>query len=899
MEYSLNNKKRKKNLMNADSGISLKGMKEGSYKNRTNNGPSQLYIQNVFQSGIYYTHNDVRLGKAKKNNIHNSSYMEPNTLHSYYKQNKANRKVEEMNYVFYEPLRYPAFKISDRLNSEREEKPEGEKGEKDEESKELREEKASIKCIEEENSGNRRKRKKGKVRFNLNDTSYSIDETICSMEGEGKGNRNFISGKNKLYDSGHNKNEHNYERRDETKDLEKAYVSPTDESNFYPKKGREKMSNLIPIKLPTLILNSKEISNEIKFMLHMTILTFYRDQIKPAYSRIKERLAIFNEGAKMNCNFMNIYISLHNEYIVVKSKRNHYFVLLRETPKWFCGWIKTQSFANPYPKNMWKKLINYFLHVCSANVKENIFLDKMVIQFVKHLCKERLLFFLNSNIGDEEETLGELPTLCNVISYGEPMEISEKLFTYSFFNNSFSYFSHANDNFVNKIESALTRPYAFVLKDGEEGEERNEEEEEHTVSESAISMEKKKQDRPAQNINFNVNCILKPSEFNISTCHASRSSSAYYTGRTPWELDSDIYKAANKLKEENFPFLKDYSLGKIAHIIQLSLYNGLLHKENHVIKPACCCTSVSSSVFCISGGEGGDPLDCEVPPPWQSEPSSLESEMLLWSSSSRRTVNQREEEEEEEGEDKEEEGEDEDEGDHRSLNFRCIESKHSPNEEWKRREKKEEDPFLKIFDKYMKNNDRDLFFKCCKSRNRKEERWKMYQSRKNVSIMSTVPTMQEAKTKIDKLLRCSHGKIIFLCSFKDKFFKKYRETINPLILGCSSLITFLFFCCKDVCKIFILNKNIILMHPSCDMQFLKHFSTENGKVIENVIEDFDYDEYCHSTVCGLQSDKFKNESLEICTIMKNLPKNKNKFFITFSFWKYMNDRGKKLPSSKN
>ncbi|ANQ10443.1 Uncharacterized protein PCOAH_00048300 [Plasmodium coatneyi] len=739
MEYARNNRRRKKNLSCSDVSYYLRG--KGPHRNCKESKPVELSDQNVPYGGVLHSHNGVLRGGQNMGHYNRRT----NNTYNYCRGDGAKENVGEVTYVFYEPLRYPAFKMADRHN-------EGDAAKKNPCDKS--EEDKVVPPVGGQSGGSCEESEE----MSMNSTNVTrVGKTKkageCNSRDEKKQrSRDHVDVKGDRHSG------------DETaQEARMSAPSSTKQCDLSPPRGtREKKNFFIPVTPPTVHRHPSQITNEVKFILHMTILTLYRDQIKPSYKKIKQRLGSFHQNEELKNNFLEIFLSLQNEYLVVKSKRNNIFVLLRETPKWFSGWIKTRSFANPYPEKFWRKFARHLLHACRAGPSSPQ--GYFTVQFAKQLCREGHLFFQSSDALEGVITLLGQPsdsydtsthgatTPCSLL-HDEPAGSYRELFTFNLLHECFSYFSHLNDSAVRLVDSSLVSLYQSILSDDGN----------RVMSSRGRSGEEE-------------------------SIHSSRSHSLcndpLVVADPPWELNSDIYKAADGLKKRGLPFLKDYSVGKIAHIVQLGLYSGLLHEEGQTIKPACCCRGVAASVW-------GDPPREE--PPGGGNPK-----------------------------------------------------------------------------------------------------------RGMCDRVPLVPTAEDAKVKIDQLLKGSRGKIIFFCSLKDQFFKKFEEVLSPVHFGCRSLVEFLFFQCQEVCKLFLLNGNIILVHPSCDeqslMDMLRQEEEENVDmdVDENIIEQFDYTEYVSSVTYPQKSSQNQQGSLQICSTVKDLLGNRKKdnFFITFSFWKYVMERGK-------
>ncbi|CRG95816.1 conserved Plasmodium protein, unknown function [Plasmodium gallinaceum] len=919
--------------------------------------------QNHNYNNVFYIHNGIGLGK-KKNYLHNrgdlnsKNFLNLNkNVNILYKKSikDQKKKKKEENYSYYEPLKYPAFKMSDKIKSQKineetknymENSAITEKNDKEISNHITNEEylnydKKKLDIVNNEISLNKfinevkykqnncsmtntlshLTEKKKNSKKNMNETFFiernknnlknynkvdnkNIDyiyiqrENLVNDELEIKYEENkeiykdvneeekFIDNNKEYKGEKINKTRHNkyktYQDKENNDDInvvcreeltdtvditQKSIIYSSDEDNYYYDKENQEIKKFLAINQTKFFINPREITNEVKFILHMTLLTLYKDQIKPTYRKIKQRLKCFNENFEIKYNFLNIYASLHNQYIVVRSKKNNIFVLLRETPKWFSGWVKTRSFRNSYPKKMWKKMITYFLDICKSN-KSNSHIY-FLIDFVKYLNKKKYIFSINSKNGD----------LCNLYdcSINDDMEndISNKYCLFDMENKNFSYFSHCNNDYKENFEKKFLNYYNFFLEEKESGIRLSQEDiskNHENISENILLKEELNDIKKCStNSNHEKNLENDLSNFNLRSNLQNEEKKV--DAKIPWEFDNDIYEVANFLKKKNFYFLKDYSLGKIAHIIQLCLYNGLMHEEGQLIKPSCAAKNIVSSIFYFRNNE--DNLD------WSNTqlPIFENDKNTNYFSNNFPTENTKND-----NLGKFNYSLNEFIFDEISFEINSLLKKQNYEDFYKEEKNylKNDEDFLKIYENYLKNDEYffkndDFFFKNNEDPSKSNEE-KFYIPIKNI---------EDAKVKIERLLKNSYKKRIFLCLFREKFFRKYKETINPLYFGYNSLIEFLFFSCKDVCKIYILNNNLILFHPSCDIEYLKN----NDK--ENLVEEFSYSDYCYNK-SEKENSKFKNMSLEICSIMKDLVKRKNTFFITFCFWKNMNKNNKNI-----
>ncbi|EDL46935.1 hypothetical protein, conserved [Plasmodium vivax] len=894
MGYAHNNKRRNKKVSGSDVGHYLKG--KGPRKSCKESKPVELCGQNVPHGGGFHAHSDALLGgqgmrhfyrradrmtngmaNGMANGMTNGMTCRmpngipcrmPNNTYSYCREDGARGKAGEATYVFYEPLRYPAFKMADRRSGGG-----GENGD------------------EEKDAAKRNKREaseEGKVvpppAGDQNGESYggaeevSIATAHLTHIGKTKKQRSRDNlGVKKQSSKDNQEVKNNRERGDDTAQVKNlpgggpprkeamqrvdgqmkdhsnanssvetqmSSASSSMEGISSPVRGKRERGNFfIPITAPTVLRHPKEVTNEVKFILHMTILTLYKDQIKPTYKKIKHRLGTFHQNAELENNFLEICLSLQNEYLVVKSKRNNLFVLLRETPKWFSGWIKTRSFVNPYPEVMWRKFARHLLHACRAGATgESPPGGLLAIQFAKHLFRKGHLFSLSSDA--LEGALGWFGEGSST-PHGEPAGNPRGLFTFNLLHDSFSYFSRVNDAVVRLVEGSLVGLHQSILAhNGRSGEMASNE----GRSGAAASSGEGSGDPPVA-----------------------------------WELDSDIYQVADRLKKRGVPFLSDYSVGKIAHIVQLGLYGGLLHEEGQAIKPACCCRGVAASVW--GGGKMGGQVSRQVSSQVSGEVSGEVGDPPGSGLTTEEPPHQ--------------------------VNFRCVERQGPPRGEIDGGET-EEAPVTRIFGRHMEGADANMLcsdasLPCCDA----SLRWRDTQwwpqtggggsQEGRCEGVPLVPTAEDAKVKIDQLLKGSNERIIFFCSFKDKFFKKFEEVLSPLQFGCRSLIEFLFFHCQEVCKLFLLNRNVILVPPSCDEQSVKDIVREeqadddDDDGGEHIIEQFDYEDYVSRVAYDQKSGQTQQGGLQIRTVLKDLGRRRDTFFITFSFWKCVAGRGKAPP----
>ncbi|CRH03840.1 conserved Plasmodium protein, unknown function [Plasmodium relictum] len=925
--------------------------------------------QNVNYNNIYYIHNNIGLEKKKsylhnRVNLNSKNFLNLNkNVNVLYKANIKDQRIKNKEkYSYYEPLRYPAFRMSDKIKSQKVENEETKNnftennsliekndkgGSNDMVNKEninsdkkkldivnnsislneiINEKKYNVNnnnmtntlsdLTEEENSTKKfneifyMERDKKNLKNNKiinsknNDYVYVHRESVVNhkseieykenkkkeeeinkekkvidnykelKEREKINKRRYNHNKYKKYSEKENNSDSYVEGKEQLTDTmeitQKSVIFSSDEDNFFYDKENQEIRKFLSINQTKSFINPKEITNEVKFILHMTLLTLYKDQIKPTYRKIKQRLKCFNENYEIKYNFLNIYASLHNQYIVVKSKNNNIFVLLRETPKWFSGWVKTRSFRNSYPKKMWKKLITYFLDICKS--KKNDSHLYFLIDFVKYLNKKKFIFSINSKSGDLWNSYD-----C-AINADVEQDISNKFYLFNLENNDFSYFSQCNNSYRENLQNAFLNYYNFFLEEKESS---------IRLSQANI-LENYKNDNEDASIGEELNYVKKctTDDNNNNNEKKTENDKNNYNLRSnllnekkkvdteiPWEFDNDIYEVANFLKKKNFYFLKDYSLGKIAHIIQLSLYSGLMHEEGQLIKPSCSAKNIVSSIFYFKNNENNLDFNSTHLSNFESDKNTNYFSNDLYSENIKNDNLKN----------------------FSSLNHFIFDVNNYGMREWLKKKNyhscyreekkylKNDEDFLKIYESYLKNDEYffrndELFFE------NSEDPFKNNEEKYYIPIKN----IEDAKIKIERLLKNSHKKRIFLCLFREKFFRKYKETINPLYFGYNSLIEFLFFSCKDVCKIYILNNNLMLFHPSCDLEYLKKKSDD-----ENIVEEFSYSDYYYNKP-EKENSKFKDVSLEICSIMKDLAKKKNTFFITFCFWKNMNKNNKNI-----
>ncbi|EUD66445.1 hypothetical protein C922_03079 [Plasmodium inui San Antonio 1] len=910
MGYAHNDKSRNRNVSGSNVGHYLKA--KGPQKNCKESKPIELYGQNVPYGRIFHAHNDVLLGGQDMGHLYRRRDKRTNNTYNYCREDGTRGNVEEVTYVFYEPLRYPAFKMADRrswggaengdmqkdaekrnrrdtskedkvvpaVDGQNRESPGGAKEvtittanlTRVGKTKKAGECNSGVVEVNRERSSDNRGMNKQKSRDNVEvkNNPHSGDETdhVENLPPQGKLQREEKQADSKMK---------HYLYRDSKVEPRMNSVTPTGECNLSLSKWkREKNNFFIPITSPRLSRHPKEITNEVKFILHMTILTLYRDQIKPTYKKIRQRLGSFHQNVELKNSFLEICLSLQNEYLVVKSKKNNIFVLLRETPKWFSGWIKTRSFANPYPETMWRKFARHLLQACRAGAggESPSPQSQLAVQFAKHLWRKGHLFFQSSDtlegvlrffgqdgpFGQEAasyDAFGHRAIPPGTAPHGEHAGSPMRLFIFNFLHDSFSYFSRVNDSVVRLVESSLVDLYRSILGD---------EEDKAGSGQAAISQ--------------------------ATIGHAAIAS------EPPWKLDSDIYKAAEGLKKRGLPFLSHYSVGKIAHIVQLGLYSGLLHEEGQAIKPACCCKGVAASVWggaTVGADVGtgvGDKMDRKISSQVSSNASSEESAEVSGQVDSPPWSGLLTEEPP------------------HKLNFRCAERQGPAREETKGGEI-EEAPFIRMVKRHMEGEDSNAICSDadavysdsslpCRDAYTPLQNGGGSSNAEKCDRVPLVPTAEDAKVKIDQLLKGSREKIVFFCSFKDKFFKKFQEVLNPIHFGCRSLIEFLFFHCQEVCKLFLLNRNVILVHPSCDEESVMDIVTQDeedregdGDADENIIEQFNYAEYVSSVTSAQKRSQTQQGNLQICTVLKNLgQRKKENFFITFSFWKCVTGKGK-------
>ncbi|GAB68401.1 hypothetical protein PCYB_132750 [Plasmodium cynomolgi strain B] len=902
MGYAHNNKRRNKNLSGSDVGHYLKG--KGPHKNCKENKPVELYDKNVPYGGMFHAHNNVLLGGQGTGNFFRRTDRRTNNTYNYGREDGARGTVGEVTYVFYEPLRYPAFKMADRrsgggaakngyvekdaANGGAQKNAANGGAQKDAANGDAQKDAANGDAQKDAAKRNRRETSEedkgvppvgapngescggaeeaSMTTTNLTHVGKTKKAGECNSGGlhHGANGEVVVVKKQRSRDKQGTKNQKSRDKqgmksqRSRDKQGTKSQRS-RDKQGTKSQRSRDKQgtkSQRSRDKQGTkkqIGRNPNEITNEVKFILHMTILTLYKDQIKPTYKQIKERLGTFHQNMELQNNFLEICLSLQNEYLVVKSKRNNIFVLLRETPKWFSGWIKTRS------------------------------LSHLAVQFAKHLCRKGHLFFQSSDtlegalglfgqdstsrgsFGQDNTSHGSFAydsfqhgaiARCSAL-HGEPAGSSRGLFTFNLLHDSFSYFSHVNDTVVRLVDSSLVGLYQSIL-----GEEENKAASSGGRSGEAASSETRSSEAASSG----------------TRSSGTRITDSPIASEPPWELDSDIYKAAEGLKKRDLPFFSDYSVGRIAHIVQLGLYGGLLHEEGQVIKPACCCRGVAASVWggagvgtrvgtTVGAGVGGkmgrkinsqinSEVGGEVESPPREETGGGESEEASFTRNFKRHM----------------EGED--------ANAVCSDADPVCSDA---------DPVCS--DASLPRRDAHLSF---------QNGGGSSKAGKYEGVVPLVPTAEDAKVKIDQLLKGSRKKIIYFCSFKDKFFKNFEQVLCPVQFGCRSLIEFLFFHCQEVCKLFLLNRNVILVHPSFDEQSVKDLVREakeeeedgDGDEDENVIEEFNYAEYVSNVTYTQKNSQTQQGSLQVCTVLKDLGKKKDNFFITFSFWKCVTGKGK-------
>ncbi|SBT30449.1 hypothetical protein POVWA2_050280 [Plasmodium ovale wallikeri] len=831
-----NNKKRNINYNHANA---HKLLKENRF-NHDGNVSTATYNEDVIRRDIYYTHDDAPFtGKITHfekrldmNTTHLFNYNENLHILNRISPNEAKIKKGD-SYFYYEPLRYPAFKISDKIKDEKGLHTKGKEIDLNYHPKVFPGESHSSDsltscgkkilaegdnyniCTTQDNIPARSSllsRKNGNSR---RDAVQEENEKEEKEEGTLNEARKTEKGVNKYkiekYTNANRKYIPHSHVQNSTANLgedaipmDNIWESKNEKDDCLTELGVMCMGDTMQIEHPeghflgvvsrrndkrndnmkefltTLydkhLINPNEITNEIKFILHMTILTLYKDQLIPTYGTIKNRLACFNEKNNILCNFLSIYTSLYKEYIVVKSKEKNIFVLLRETPKWFCGWIKTKSFSNTYSKKVWTKLIEHLLTMCRTDATHSYVF--FLINFVIRLHEKGHLFF-SSPEGDNTLLGVLLPDSFRNVTVNE--ECAQKRSTnfvpFNLYHSNFSYFSHLSPSNVysaKSVQGKIMYWYRQFL--------------------SQMSEENNLNGTPPSSspyVSFPSNDEEKSG---TELC-------------APYEFTNDIYEVAKMFKRKDLSFFEGYSVGKIAHIIQLSLYSGLMHEEEQLIKPSCCSRTLVPSVFYLAPGNG----------------VSFHSEVATVGSETPHVCNG-------------------------------------------------VDPFLEMYESYKRDTEESLFLDSDYGGENRSS-W----------IPVSIANLQEAKEKTSDLVSSSLEKGIILCSFRDKFVRTYGRVINPLHFGYSSLIEFLFFGCNDICRIYILNNHLILVHPNFEIRYVKYMEEK-----KKLTEAFIYSDYCYDR-SEKEKRKFKNLSLELCTIMRDLARRKSSFMITFFFWKYMNN----------
>ncbi|CAA9990311.1 conserved Plasmodium protein, unknown function [Plasmodium knowlesi strain H] len=921
MGYAHNNRRRNKNLSCSDVGYYLKG--KGSLRNCKENNPVELYDQNIHYGGVFHTHNDVLRGGQGMGYFNRRI----KNTYNYCRDDVVRENVGEVNYVFYEPLRYPAFKMADRNNRGG---PENSVAEKDDAESNERDTSEEDKVVSSVDYPNEQSCGESMTTMNLTRVRKMKKEGECSSGKFHHGENAQVAMKVKKQRSRKNKlevrvDDHSGDECTQVKNLpggrkiqkeakqvdgkRKDHLNTNStmdsqmstrlsdgECELPPIEGKRGKTNLfIPITAPRVHRHPSQITNEVKFILHMTILTLYKDQVKPSYKKIKQRLQSFHQNEELKNHFLEICLFLQNEYLVVKSRRNNIFVLLRETPKWFSGWIKTRSFTNPYPEIMWRKFARHLWHVCRAGSWGGPTSSQghLTLQFAKHLCRKGYLFFqgLDTLLGEHSYLYSGSTyhaTSPSTLLHPEHAEYNRQLFTFNLLHDSFSYFSSVNDSAVRIVQSSFVSLYHSILdEDGNRAGSSRTRSSHSSCTEStrlgsafmeSVSIE-----------SVSIESVSMESSHVQSSCRDSPGA----LEPPPWELGIDIYRAADALKNKALPFFRDYSIGKIAHVVQLGLYGGLLHEEGQVIKPACCSRTMAASV-------------------WGQASQGDKSNGQMGGQTCHQLSNQM----------------------HNQMDEKMVEQMGN----YVTGQMSGEEDYPHWSD--LLTEQHTLMMNCdfLERQGPHMEQTHMEQMIEGkCGGVPVVPTAEEAKAKIYQLLKGSREKIIFFCSLKDLFFKKFEEVLNPLHFGYTSLIEFLFFQCQEVCKLLLLNRNIILVHPSCDEQSLMDMIRQeeddddddcyytngdmdgnmnknmngnmnknmngnmnknmNGNMNghENIIEQFDYAQYISTVSYSQKKNLTQQESLQIYAAFKDLGGNRKKdnFFITFSFWKYVTGKEKK------
>lgn len=115
----------------------------------------------------------------------------------------------------------------------------------------------------------------------------------------------------------------------------------------------------------------EDIDEEQRFVLHLAILTLYKDQIKPHHIEIRHRLQELHGSPALEKNFLLIYEALDSQYIVKRSGTSSAAVYLRETPSWFSGWVDMRDIHNPYPIRLWLAFYGYVIELLRAENAES------------------------------------------------------------------------------------------------------------------------------------------------------------------------------------------------------------------------------------------------------------------------------------------------------------------------------------------------------------------------------------------------------------------------------------------------------------------------------------------------------------------------------------------------
>jgi len=116
-----------------------------------------------------------------------------------------------------------------------------------------------------------------------------------------------------------------------------------------------------------------------KFVLHLALLTLYKDQIRPHQLEVRHRLQEISCSPFLETHFTILYQSMPTVYLVESSVKKAVTIYLKETPNWFKGWVDAKDPHNPYPPYVLQTLLVYLenlvRHSSDLGANTNMMLD--------------------------------------------------------------------------------------------------------------------------------------------------------------------------------------------------------------------------------------------------------------------------------------------------------------------------------------------------------------------------------------------------------------------------------------------------------------------------------------------------------------------------------------------